>query len=244
MPGGIHQRQVPQRPFDELVIIHLRVGEHRIAAVIRPAAAGVRQQMLDGDLFDVAARRRAAVVVNQDAIATEDAIAQVQPPPLDQREDRYRGDRLAHAGDAEQMRGRHRFAGVRISDAESLHVGQVALRHGAVPRDRDREPRHAVVIHVPLCDAGHGLAFGRRDLAGRLRQDRADAAAAERDGANRCGNPVDKIPAAAAAHRGVATLLSPRTRSRKANTSGLQIGTPPRTAKPAWPCWCVVPKAG
>ncbi len=89
----------------------------------------------------------------------EDTRVQRQLAGLDEIHDRDRRDRLGHAGNAEQVRGRERRRAFAIGDAERLDVD-----HPAVPRDGDGEAGDAVLRAEAFGERRHFAALGRRDL--------------------------------------------------------------------------------
>jgi hypothetical protein len=100
-----------------------------------------------------------AIIDAEDAITTEDKIIQLQALPLDQGEDRNRGDRFAHAADPKQIGGSRAFGLLLIRPSERLPINELS-----VSRDRHREPWNLVTVHE-----GPNQLFHRREprLGGR-----------------------------------------------------------------------------
>jgi hypothetical protein len=89
-------------PGDELVLVPAIVLEHGIGVVVRPAAGGVGEELIDGDVGDVGfVDAFGAVLVAEDAAGAEDLVVEVKLALLDEREDGGGGDGLGDAGDAE-----------------------------------------------------------------------------------------------------------------------------------------------
>ena len=76
---------------------------------IAPAAAGMREQMLDGDLVHSSVIRGLTVISPCDGAWTEDFVDQLDAALLDEREDRDGSDRLAHTGNTKEIHRGGRF---------------------------------------------------------------------------------------------------------------------------------------
>jgi hypothetical protein len=90
--------------------------------LVVPATASVSEQMLDGNLIDALVIRRAPKVSAEHGVWTKDAIVKSKAPPLDQREDSDRSDRLGDACNSKQMRRRKRLISFSIGESEGLLV--------------------------------------------------------------------------------------------------------------------------
>ena len=115
MPGGLVRGLVGDGLGDELGVVPAVVLHHGVGGVVGPAAAGVGEEMVDGDVGDVGLVGRLAVLVAEDAGGAEDFVGEVELALLDEGEDGDGGDGLGDGGDAEE--------GVLLGLGEMLAVG-------------------------------------------------------------------------------------------------------------------------
>jgi len=151
------ERPLAQGQFDQLGVVQLRMAEHRVVRLVVPAAGGVRQQVMDGDLVDMRMVRRPAEIEAQDGVPPEHPVAKRHAAVLDQRKYRDRGDRFGHAGDAEQIVRRDGFAPFAIGPSDRLLINDPSA-----VADSDRERRNVVLLHVVAGEIRHRAAFGLR----------------------------------------------------------------------------------
>jgi hypothetical protein len=107
-----------------------------------------------GHLVDMRMIGRPSIAGAEDRTRPKQQVAELQAALLDQREDRDRGERLGHAGDAEKIVGRRCFALLTVGPAVGLAVDELA---GAANGDRQR--RNLVPLHVRSREVGERAAF-------------------------------------------------------------------------------------
>ena len=137
-------------PGDKLPVVHAGMGEHRVAAIILPAAGGVREQMLDGELLDMGLIRWFAVNRPQHRARPEDFVGKPELARFDQAEEGGRGDRLGHASDPEQVIGSDLLIPGFVRQPIAVRIDQSAL-----PGNGDRQSRNIVFLHESGCGRFH-----------------------------------------------------------------------------------------
>jgi len=148
-----------ERPGDKLGVIHLRIFEHGVVVGIVPAAAGVGEELIDGDVFDPFFVGSVAVSGAEDGAGAEDAVVLREFAAFDEDEDGGGSDGFGDAGDAEEMIGSDALAGFAIGKAEGGFVSEAA-----VVGDSDGESGDVELAHEIVGAAGHAFVFGRGGL--------------------------------------------------------------------------------
>src|SRR5262245_24268593 len=97
------QGLILQRPRAELLMIPSRIMKHRIVPVVLPAAARMRQQVMQSDLGH-SLRVVFSIIKPEHSLFSEDQIIQVNPAFFNQRKNGNRRDWFADACNAEQVR--------------------------------------------------------------------------------------------------------------------------------------------
>ncbi len=87
---------------DELCVVPAVVVHHGGRCVVGPAAAGVGEEFVDGDVGDPLFVGGLAVFVVEDGAGAEDFVGEVELALLDEGEDGDGGDGLGDGGDAEE----------------------------------------------------------------------------------------------------------------------------------------------
>jgi hypothetical protein len=151
------------------------------------------QKVLDRDILDEGLIRRCAVIGPEHAASAEHLVGKRQAALLDQRKHRDRGQHLADAGDAKQVRGYDFLSPRLVGETEARLIKDLSAI-----RDRDRKPGYALILQECRCDVCHRCALGGYNRGGRLRagQTRPHATSQSQgsDAANqissRCGHPT------------------------------------------------------
>jgi hypothetical protein len=102
-------------------MVHVLMGKYRVALVVRPAAGGMAQQMVDSDHLD---EPIVGNVLRQNAIRAEYVIREIQMALFDQRKDGNSCDGLTGAGDAKEVGGRDRSSHELVCEAKPLRATQ------------------------------------------------------------------------------------------------------------------------
>src|ERR1700685_3015700 len=84
-------------------MVHFQVLEHRIVFAVGPAAAGMGEQMFDGDLIYLRIVRGVPIIGSGNSVWAEDFIRQSDMALFDERKYRDRSNRFRHARDTKQM---------------------------------------------------------------------------------------------------------------------------------------------
>ena len=87
---------------DELGVVPGEVVHHGVVGVVGPAAAGVGEEMVDGDVGDPLLVGGLAVLDVEDVGGAEDFVGEAELALLDEGEDGDGGDGLGDGGDAEE----------------------------------------------------------------------------------------------------------------------------------------------
>lgn len=139
--GRKGQRLMLQSPLDQFPVTHLRLEKHWIVPVVRPAAAGVSEQVVHGDVRDGAWMVFCKIELQPSRLA-EDEVVEPNPALFNEAENGGRRDRFADAGDAEEMRGGDVHAGLLVGVTESLNMHEFPA-----PGDGHREAGHSETFH-------------------------------------------------------------------------------------------------
>ena len=137
---------------DEFGLVPGEVEHHGIGVVVGPAATGVGEEMVHGDVGDEGFVGRLAVV--EDAIWTEDFVVEVELALFDEGEDGDGGDGLGDGGDAEEGVSLDLGVELAVTDADGLVVDELA-----VAGDGDRGCRDRELLAEPASDAAHFVAL-------------------------------------------------------------------------------------
>jgi len=87
---------------DEFRVVPAVVVHHGVVGVVGPAAAGVGEELVDGDVGDPLLVGGLAVLDVEDGAGAEDFVGEVELALLDEGEDGDGGDGLGDGGDAEE----------------------------------------------------------------------------------------------------------------------------------------------
>src|SRR6266516_2418701 len=96
LPWKASERDIGDRPRNQLFVVHSRMAEHRVRSVVWPTAAGMGQKMPYTYLSDVWFVWRIAKVAAEQSPWPEDNVVQFDLTPLDQRKERRRRERFCH----------------------------------------------------------------------------------------------------------------------------------------------------
>jgi len=100
--GSFFQGNFTQGPGDQFGMIHLRVHEHGVTALIVPASGGVGEEVMDGDGLELIPIFPGPEF-REEAVFAKDVIVEFQLALLNQGIDGDGSDGLGDAGDAEAM---------------------------------------------------------------------------------------------------------------------------------------------
>ena len=194
-PGLVEQRSLAE-PFDELVHgqrqrglvrgLRIHLVDLRRAAVAVGEARRMPHQILNRHLPLDGRALEPDLLLLEGGDVFRHGVGQQQPAFLVERQRSHRDHRLGHRGDAEDRVGRHRRAGVLVTEADGLQIGDAALAG-----HQDHGARNAAALDVgaeDLRDAVQTLGrepdlfgLGRRQLR-RERAARRDDDEQEREG--------------------------------------------------------------
>ena len=108
--------------WSQPVVVH-----HGVGGVVGPAAGGVGEEMVDGDVGDVLLVGRLAVFGAENAGGTEDFIGEVELALFNEREDGDGGDGLGDGGDAEEAGLLDLHEMLAVAHADGLIVDELAV---------------------------------------------------------------------------------------------------------------------
>jgi len=131
--GLVGQRVVGDGFGDELGVVPALIVHHGVVIVVGPAAAGVGEEMVDGDVGDPLLVGRLAVLDAEDGAWAEDFVDEVEFALLDEGEDGDGGDGLGDGGDAEERVLLDLGEVLAVAHADGFVVDELA-----VARDSDR----------------------------------------------------------------------------------------------------------
>ncbi len=109
---------------DEFGLVPGEVEHHGVGVVVWPAAGGVGEEMVDGDVGDEGLVGRLAVFDVEDAGGAEDFVVEVELALLDEGEDGDGGDGLGDGGDAEEGVLLDLGEELAVADADGLVVDE------------------------------------------------------------------------------------------------------------------------
>ena len=135
---------------DEFGVVPGEVVHHGVVGVVGPAAAGVGEEMVDGDVGDVLLVGGLAVLDAEDGGGAEDFVGEVELALLDEGEDGDGGDGLGDGGDAEE--------GVLVGLGETCLVGHadgLVVDESAVAGDGDGGGRDGELAAELCGEAAH-----------------------------------------------------------------------------------------
>ena len=100
--GRVGERDFGDGLGDESGLVPGEVEDHGVGGVVGPAAGGVGEEMVYGDVGDEGLVGRFAVLDAEDAGGAEDGVVEVENALLNEGEDGDGGDGLGDRGDAEE----------------------------------------------------------------------------------------------------------------------------------------------
>ncbi len=126
MPGWVGEGLVGDGFGDELGVVPAVVVHHGVVGVVGPAAAGVGEELVDGDVGDPLLVGGLAVLDVEDGGGAEDFVGEVELALLDEGEDGDGGDGLGDGGDAEERVLRGLDEMLMVGHADGLVIGELA----------------------------------------------------------------------------------------------------------------------
>ena len=161
--GWVGERDFGDGLGDEPGLVPGEVEHHGVGGVVGPAAAGVGEEMVDGDVDDVGLVGGLAVLDAEDGARAEDLVGELELALLDEREDGDGGDGLGDGGDAEE--------GVLLGLIETGfvgHAGGLVVDEAAVAGDGDGGGRDGELAAEFGGEAAHlaALLAGRASVLG------------------------------------------------------------------------------
>lgn len=125
--GRAGEGEVGEGPVDELGLVPGGIAEHGVGGVVGPAAGGVGEEVVDGDVGDEGLVGELAIFCAEDAGGAEDFVVEVELALLDEGEDGDGGNRLGDGGDAKEgvLPGLREVC--RVGDACCLVVDELAV---------------------------------------------------------------------------------------------------------------------
>ncbi len=125
--GWIGEGQVGEGLGDEFGLVPGEVVHHGVGGVVGPAAGGVGEEMVNGDVADVLLVGWLAVFCAEDAGGTEDFVGEVELALFHEGEDGDGGDGLGDGGNAEEAGLLDLHEMPAVAHADGLVVDELAV---------------------------------------------------------------------------------------------------------------------
>ena len=160
---------------DEFGVVPAVVVRHGVVGVVGPAAAGVGEEIVDGDVGDPLLVGRLAVLDAEDGGGAEDFVGEVELALLDEGEDGDGGDGLGDGGDAEEGVLLGLGEVLAVGHAYGFVVGELAVAgdgdggggDGELAAEGSGEAAHfAALLAVGAAELGLGFEAGKADGGG------------------------------------------------------------------------------
>lgn len=160
---------------DEFGLVPAVVVHHGVGGVGGPTAAGVGEEMVDGDVGDVLLVGRLAVLDAEDGGGAEDLVGELELALFDEGEDGDGGDGYREGGDAEEAVLLGLDEVLAVGHADRLIVDELAVagdgdgggRDGELLAEGSGDAAHlAALLAVGAAVLRLGYEFGERDGCG------------------------------------------------------------------------------